>query len=830
MVSLSFCFTALLVVTHRDIGNNRRAFEVESFMFDWFLNLHSKVKLFVLSSSLLAMLIIVAAIGYYSVLQSINAANDISVVLNRSSARVNAVQQTLRSFDNNNITFLAASVGSDESTDNYRTRISSILSQLKQAVDTMNPKLIGNLPSNPAYEAAILQIKNDMQEVDTLFRGQFMGKIETSRYEALVFYIDDVRPHVTQMYQNLYKLVATQNALVIKLAQSGSDMTYAYIAIAVALAAVVLGIIMSWTICSYITNCIKRQEHFMAMIREGNFNFDLGKYYKDDFGSIIESIGAMRDNMNHALTLVKINSEKTEASLDRIVALAHETADKVSDCEGRSISVSAASEEMLSTTQDIAKNCDDASKLANETNDIINAGVASIKSSIDDIRKQSEEVHANSVAVEKVAKRSMDINSIVSTIEDIADQTNLLALNAAIEAARAGEAGRGFAVVADEVRALASRTASSTKEIAEMVSDIQKDAAAAATSINNSVASMELTTQNTAEVESHMHEMLEHVDAVNTQISQIASAAEEQSTATNEISQHIHGITNLTQDHLDFHPDMLSYFKAKARLFLEVPRDDKAMSINADDEWGRRLLELCPSALSYGLHEGLPGQRHLRGELLSAGTDGCRLRMTLGRESWELHSPLVGAFNASNLLAVQALALELGLKPDQLAVLAGFMGVCGRLERVPNPQGLHVFVDYAHTPDALINVLKALRGAGFRRIVAVFGCGGNRDRTKRPLMGQAVARYADVAVLTSDNPRFEDPEAILRDVLPGLADARETVVEVDRRTATARALELLGPDDALLIAGKGHEDYQIIQGVKHHYSDQEVVRELLGCA
>lgn len=288
--------------------------------------------------------------------------------------------------------------------------------------------------------------------------------------------------------------------------------------------------------------------------------------------------------------------------------------------------------------------------------------------------------------------------------------------------------------------------------------------------------------------------------------------------------------TNLTQDHLDFHPDMLSYFKAKARLFLEAPRSDKAMSVNADDEWGRRLLELCPSALSYGLHEALPGQRHLRGELLSAGTDGCRLRMTLGRESWELHSPLVGAFNASNLLAVQALALELGLKPDQLAVLAGFMGVCGRLERVPNPQGLHVFVDYAHTPDALINVLKALRGAGFRRIVAVFGCGGNRDRTKRPLMGQAVARYADVAVLTSDNPRFEDPEAILRDVLPGLADARETVVEADRRTATARGLELLGPDDALLIAGKGHEDYQIIQGVKHHYSDQEVVRELLGCA
>ncbi len=329
--------------------------------------------------------------------------------------------------------------------------------------------------------------------------------------------------------------------------------------------------------------------------------------------------------------------------------------------------------------------------------------------------------------------------------------------------------------------------------------------------------------------------------AVHSMLAAMAAAGAD--TAVMEVSSHaleqqrVGGVpfagalfTNLTQDHLDFHPDMLSYFKAKARLFLEVPRDDKAMAVNADDEWGRRLLELCPSALSYGLQNGLPGRRHLRGELLSAGTDGCRLRMTLDRESWELHSPLVGAFNASNLLAVQALALELGLKPEQLAALSGFAGVCGRLERVPNPQGLHVFVDYAHTPDALINVLKALRGAGFRRIVAVFGCGGNRDRTKRPLMGQAVARYADVAVLTSDNPRFEDPEAILHDVLPGLAEARETVVEVDRRAATARGLELLGPDDALLIAGKGREDYQIIQGVKHHYSDQEVVRELLGCA
>ncbi|MDR2821085.1 MAG: UDP-N-acetylmuramoyl-L-alanyl-D-glutamate--2,6-diaminopimelate ligase [Desulfovibrio sp.] len=287
--------------------------------------------------------------------------------------------------------------------------------------------------------------------------------------------------------------------------------------------------------------------------------------------------------------------------------------------------------------------------------------------------------------------------------------------------------------------------------------------------------------------------------------------------------------SNLTQDHLDYHENMEEYFQAKAKLFLEMPRVDKAMAVNADDAHGRRLLELCPAALSFGLRKRTGESRHLRGEMLHADTRGCGMRMRLEGRQWELRSPLVGAFNASNLLAVQALALEMGLEPAQLSALESFSGVCGRLERIDNPQGLDVFVDYAHTPDALVNVLKSLRQAGFSRIITVFGCGGDRDRGKRPLMGAAVARYSDVAVLTSDNPRFEDPESILQDVLPGLKDAREVLVEVDRRAATERALAMLRKGDALLIAGKGHENYQIIQGVKSHYSDQEVVREILRC-
>ena len=286
--------------------------------------------------------------------------------------------------------------------------------------------------------------------------------------------------------------------------------------------------------------------------------------------------------------------------------------------------------------------------------------------------------------------------------------------------------------------------------------------------------------------------------------------------------------TNLTQEHLDFHKDMESYFSTKAKLFLEMPKHNKVMAVNADDAFGRRLLELCPRALSFGLQKRASG-RHLWGEMLAAGPQGCNLRMHMGETDWTLTSPLVGAFNASNLLAAQALALELGLDPQHLKALEQFHGVCGRLERIENSLGLDVFVDYAHTPDALINVLKALRAAGFLRIITVFGCGGNRDRSKRPHMGEAVARYSDVAVLTSDNPRFEDPEAIIQDILPGLAKARELHVEIDRRAATAKALDMLKKGETLLLAGKGHEDCQIIQGVRHHYSDQAVVRELLNC-
>ncbi|MBQ7585886.1 MAG: UDP-N-acetylmuramoyl-L-alanyl-D-glutamate--2,6-diaminopimelate ligase [Desulfovibrionaceae bacterium] len=285
--------------------------------------------------------------------------------------------------------------------------------------------------------------------------------------------------------------------------------------------------------------------------------------------------------------------------------------------------------------------------------------------------------------------------------------------------------------------------------------------------------------------------------------------------------------TNLTQDHLDYHQTMENYFKVKERLFTEVGLKTKICALNQDDPYGRRLATLGVKSLTFGFKaEYAPD---LKAELLQADTQGCHLRMHYQGKTWDLKSPLIGAFNAANLLTVQALALGLGFTPKDLKALEDFKGVKGRLELVEGC-GHKVFVDYAHTPDALENVLSAVRKAGFKRIIAVFGCGGNRDRGKRPLMGEVVARLADVAVLTSDNPRFEDPLAILEDVKPGLKGAKQVLVIADRKEATFAALDLLkNKDECVLICGKGHEDYQIIQGQRHHYSDQEVVQEYYQC-
>jgi UDP-N-acetylmuramoyl-L-alanyl-D-glutamate--2,6-diaminopimelate ligase len=295
-----------------------------------------------------------------------------------------------------------------------------------------------------------------------------------------------------------------------------------------------------------------------------------------------------------------------------------------------------------------------------------------------------------------------------------------------------------------------------------------------------------------------------------------------------ECSFAVAAFTNLTQDHLDFHPDMEDYFQAKSLLFSPPYLQGRAI-INQDDPYGQRLIATLPKeqVWSYSIND--PKADFWTSELQyhSGGVTGI-LHTPLGEKPF--HSPLVGQFNLANLLAAVGSVLAVGLSLEEiLTYLPQFPGVPGRMERVeisPN-QDITVIVDYAHTPDSLENLLKAARPFITGKMICVFGCGGDRDRTKRPLMGKIAAKLADLVVVTSDNPRTENPDAILQDILTGIPPQVKPLVQSDRTTAIRTAILQAEPGDGVLIAGKGHEDYQILGTKKIHFDDREQARNAL---
>ena len=302
--------------------------------------------------------------------------------------------------------------------------------------------------------------------------------------------------------------------------------------------------------------------------------------------------------------------------------------------------------------------------------------------------------------------------------------------------------------------------------------------------------------------------------------------------------------TNLSQDHLDYHRDLDDYFAAKSRLFLEIlangrPSRPALAVLNLDDPRGQELRDAVRvPALTYGLHP----ESQVRPLSHRFRQDGLEAHLTTPAGEVKITSRLVGPFNLANILAAAATALGLGIDPDTVARgIAALPGVPGRLERFGPPAGPGVFVDYAHTPAAITQALAALQTLNFSRLITVFGCGGDRDRTKRPLMGGAAAAGSQLVIVTSDNPRTEDPLAIIREIEPGLAarglpritaaaakngDSGYLVIP-DRREAIRLAVSLARPGEAVLVAGKGHENYQIWGTERRHFDDREEVAQAL---
>lgn len=296
----------------------------------------------------------------------------------------------------------------------------------------------------------------------------------------------------------------------------------------------------------------------------------------------------------------------------------------------------------------------------------------------------------------------------------------------------------------------------------------------------------------------------------------------------------VHGVqfetavfTNLTRDHLDFHGDMKAYLEAKQQLFTSgASRPPRFAVLNHDDQYASAIrTKPQTEVVTYGLGEGASA----RAQRVTTGFDGLHFEIHHGGETHLIESPLVGEINVYNLLAAWCAAYSLGIRPEVIAEgITNCGAVPGRFERIDVGQPFLVVVDYAHTDDALRNVISIARGLTAKRVITLFGCGGDRDRTKRPLMGMAASELSDLVVLTSDNPRSEDPIAIMNDALVGIRrfDTPHRV-EPDRAKAIRNAIQAAMPGDVVLLAGKGHETYQMLKDKTIPFDDREVARNVL---
>ena len=286
--------------------------------------------------------------------------------------------------------------------------------------------------------------------------------------------------------------------------------------------------------------------------------------------------------------------------------------------------------------------------------------------------------------------------------------------------------------------------------------------------------------------------------------------------------------TNLTRDHLDYHGDMASYGAAKARLF-DWP-GLRAAAVNLDDPFGRELFEAVGGKVrAVGFSSRGAAGASVRADDVQLDGSGIRFMLDAGGQAHPVRSPLLGRFNVDNLLGVATTLFALGMAPALVAeTLSQLAPVDGRMNRLGGESGLPlVVIDYAHTPDALEQALASLRAHTAGALTCVFGCGGERDRGKRPQMAAIAERLADRVIVTDDNPRNEDGDAIVADIVEGFIDAARVVVQRDRAAAIAQALASAGPVDVVLVAGKGHEPYQEIAGVRHAFDDTAVARDLL---
>ena len=514
---------------------------------DLLRNLSLRMKLILGFGILNILIIVTSGFAVINTSKNIDASYNVGRILGKSYTRVMNTQRALDKANDVIVSYLNGKATHDHNEAFIADSVGKI-EEIAKVSSVMNENIIGDLPSSEHYKNNILTVKKQASVLVAEYKQKVVPLVAANKLsEALDVYIYEVLPITNNCLELYQKLIDEQVTLSTELTRANTSKGPMYAAIILAVISVIIAFLISSGISGYIHRNFSLLVNYIGRMEKGDFNFIIDNTLEDEFGKVFNSAAQMRLKLGESLADVVKSYRAFDERLSGIHSKISSVAEAIADAESRSVTVSAASDEMVSTTSDIAKNCENAATNANDTQNITEHGVTEVEGVIDAIRNQAEKTKKDAQLISTLVDQTNKIGTIVQTIEDIASQTNLLALNAAIEAARAGEAGKGFAVVADEVRALASRSSSSTQEITKMVSQIQSDANSANESMTNTLGEMKDLAERASGVTDILNDINSHVDNVNSQIGQIATAAQQQTTATSEISNNMQGVSTLTR-------------------------------------------------------------------------------------------------------------------------------------------------------------------------------------------------------------------------------------------------------------------------------------------
>ncbi len=516
----------------------------------WFLALSVRSKMIWSFGIIIFLNIVISIASTYSYLNTIDKSERTNIIFSLAHTKTINTMNALFALDDH-VRELLAKENMNYTKDDinkFNLKLDELAKDLIAKADLIREDSLGHLPPPIEYTNVVLALKKEVRLFIDCVKLKTMPTFLQSNVKGIYTYLNDSQLYYDRSVDYIKRTIKMQGDKAILFAQDGAKYTYLYLIVGINILSTLLCLVIAKILTTYITKQLKKQIEYLSYMESGNFSFKVDNPYNDDFGVAIAALNKTKNSLVFVIANMQTSAKKNEQSLFALRDLMSDVDVNAQNIQGQSLTVATASEEMLSTTTDIARNCELASDESNHSQDITNEGVSKVRHTISSIREQSSETKENAKIIANLAQHSADISSIVSTIEDIAAQTNLLALNAAIEAARAGEAGRGFAVVADEVRALAMRTATSTKEISSKVSNIQEMAQNATNSMNKSADMMNNLSDEASDVENILQDITNAVSDVNMQITQIAAASEEQTAATSEITQNIQGVTNKTED------------------------------------------------------------------------------------------------------------------------------------------------------------------------------------------------------------------------------------------------------------------------------------------